>query len=527
MVAAFAKITGDYNSMHVDPEVARKSKYRRTVVHGMIPYSFIQILQHEFTGHDLTFIRFDGRFRKPVFSGDKINLDIRYEVNDGDGEFDAVWSNQLSGETLIKSKGAFRLTSPYSDEDDVTFSADDKFLSDDIEENQYLISDLSDQNESFGYQLSAASRRRYCDQVLNAGLDADKNISGICNNLSSLLMLSTMVGMRLPGRYAIFTRFSLDFSEDVKVDERYGLAATLTKVSVPAETMEAVVNITSSHVIAEGRVVVLLNPPPRKMISSQEVIDRYRHLGIDGKVVLITGASRGIGETAAKLFAALGARVVINYFRGRRDAEAIVEEILESGGEAICIQCDISDDASTRKMIDAAVAAFGRIDVLVNNAVRDFTPKDIIDMEWEDYMQEMEVSVKGLHSCCRAAIPELRKSGGGKIINLSTVAVDNPVAGQSRYITAKSAVAGYTKSLAKELMKYNIQANLVMPNMTDTDLVSVLPSMYKDKIAESRPCGRHVLPVEVAQSIVFLASSWSDAITGQKIVLNLGEPPFA
>ena len=120
-----------------------------------------------------------------------------------------------------------------------------------------------------------------------------------------------------------------------------------------------------------------------------------------------------------------------------------------------------------------------------------------------------------------------KNNGGGKIINLSTVAVDNPVAGQSRYITAKSAVTGYTKSLAKELMKFNIQANLVVPNMTDTDLVSVLPSMYKDKIAESRPYGRHVYPVEVAQSIVFLASNWSDAITGQKLVLNLGEPPFA
>jgi 3-oxoacyl-[acyl-carrier protein] reductase len=178
-------------------------------------------------------------------------------------------------------------------------------------------------------------------------------------------------------------------------------------------------------------------------------------------------------------------------------------------------------------MIAAVVEEYGHIDVLVNNAVRDFKPKDIVDLEWNEYVQEFDVSVRGLHACCKAVIPIFKSNGGGKIINLSTVAVDNPVPGQSRYITAKSAVTGYTKSLARELIEFNIQANLVVPNMSDTDLVSVLPTLYKEKIAESRLYGRHVYPIEVAQSIAFLASNWSDAITGQKLVINLGEPPFA
>jgi NAD(P)-dependent dehydrogenase (short-subunit alcohol dehydrogenase family) len=121
----------------------------------------------------------------------------------------------------------------------------------------------------------------------------------------------------------------------------------------------------------------------------------------------------------------------------------------------------------------------------------------------------------------------MKARGGGKIVNLSSVAVDNPVSGQSRYITAKSAVLGYTKSLAVELAKFGIQANVIVPNMTDTDLIASIPTAYRDKLAASRPSKRHVQPIEVAQAVVFVASKWSSAITGQKVVLNLGEPPFA
>ena len=178
-------------------------------------------------------------------------------------------------------------------------------------------------------------------------------------------------------------------------------------------------------------------------------------------------------------------------------------------------------------MIGQIVEKYGDINILVNNAVREFTPKDVLELEWKDYLQEMEVSVKGMHACCKAVIPMFKKTGHGKIINLSTIAVANPVSGQSRYITAKSAVEGYTKSLAVELAQHNIQVNLVIPNMTDTDLISVVPTLFRDRIASERTTQRHVKPVEVAQGIVYLASNWSNAMTGQKIVLNLGEPPFA
>jgi len=249
--------------------------------------------------------------------------------------------------------------------------------------------------------------------------------------------------------------------------------------------------------------------------------------GLAGKVALVTGASRGIGETTAKLFAMYGVKTVVCYFRGKADAQAIIKDITTAGGGAIAVQCDLTDDAQVVSMIQLVSKNYGDINILVNNAVREFTPKDVLELDWNDYLREMEVSIKGMHACCKAVIPMFKKAGQGKIINLSTIAVANPVSGQSRYITAKSAVEGYTKSLAVELAPFNIQANLVVPNMTDTDLISVIPALFRDRIAKERVTQRHIQPVEVAQCIVYLASSWADAMNGQKIVLNLGEPPFA
>ncbi len=523
MVDAFARLSGDYNSMHVDPEIARKSRYRQPVVHGMIPFSFIQFLGCEFEGYDVEFVELSTRFRKPVFINDAISLEITCTNTENEKKYNAVWRNKAKNEILITSKGEFRLINQ-------TNSANnnlDTFLVSEITEAQYHIDDLPNRREQLTFQATDSLKDNYVAKVFSPGM---KNLSGKIlpgNNLLAVLMLSTLVGMRLPGRYATFTRFDISFDTGLLSSDQYTLTGNVTKVSKATEIMEAVISIESEHPVASGKIEVMLNPPPKKMLSSQEVVKRYCHFDLNEKVALITGASRGIGETTAKLFAALGAKVVINYYRGKGDAEHIVDEIKASGGEAIAIQCDITDENSVKEMVKTALQTFKRIDILVNNAVKDFTPKNITEMEWDDFNQELEVSVKGMHACCREVIPIFKQNGGGKIINLSTVAVDNPVAGQSRYITAKSAVAGYTKSLAKELLKFNIQANLVVPNMTDTDLVSVIPGMYREKIAESRPYGRHVRPVEVAQSIAFLASNWSDAITGQKVVLNLGEPPFA
>jgi 3-oxoacyl-[acyl-carrier protein] reductase len=530
MVDAFARLTGDWNSLHMNEEVARKSRYRRRIVHGMLPFSMLHSLQCSYPRESLRFEKISVRFQQPIHTGDEIELEITTE---GDN-FKASWHKAESGELVTRAKGRFALRAKTGAPLELPASAKAlPFLSTDLEEATFSIGELKDRVESFQMNFSHASVADYAAQIGSALGDAAGE--GMCPNLLATLMLGTLVGMRLPGRYATFTGFEIEFERDIEEDHSYLLQGSVTQVSETAEILATRVLVRDAAApddeergrLATGKIDAMVNSAPKSMLSCDEIRANHTALGVEDQVVVVTGASRGIGETTAKLFAMLGAKVVVNYYRGAQDAERIAAEIQEAGGQALALRCDIRDDAEVETFFAAVIEHWGAVDVLVNNAVKDFSPKPLADSVWSDYLDEMEVSIKGMHACCRAAIPHMKARGGGKIVNLSSVAVDNPVSGQSRYITAKSAVLGYTKSLAVELAKFGIQANVIVPNMTDTDLIASIPTAYRDKLAASRPSKRHVQPIEVAQAVVFVASKWSSAITGQKVVLNLGEPPFA
>ena len=530
MVEAFARLTGDWNSLHMNEDVARKSRYRRRIVHGMLPFSFLQVLQHSHPGEPLRFEKLRVRFQQPVHAGDELELEIATTGSD----FKASWRKTGSGELVTRASGRFALRAKTGDAPGPAADAESlPFLRTDLEEATFSIGELQDRVESFEMNFSRASVADYAKHIGSAAGDAGGDT--MCPNLLAAVMLSTLVGMRLPGRYATFTGFQIEFERDLEEDHAYLLQGTVEQASESAEILTSSVLVrdaktldTEEHgLLATGKFDAVVNSAPKSMLTCDEIRAKHTELGLEDQVVVVTGASRGIGETTAKLFAMLGAKVVVNYYRGAQDAERIANEIQDAGGDAVALRCDIRDDADVEAFFAAVTERWGTVDVLVNNAVKEFSPKLLADSQWSDYLDEMEVSIKGMHACCRAAIPHMKASGAGKIVNLSTVAVDNPVSGQSRYITAKSAVVGYTKSLAVELAKFGIQANVIVPNMTDTDLVAVIPTAYREKLAASRPSRRHVEPIEVAQAVAFVASKWANAITGQKVVLNLGEPPFA
>ena len=528
MVNAFARLTGDYNSMHMDTEVARKSRYRRTIVHGMLPFSFISLVQTCFPDQAVCFRTLATRFNRPIFTGDIVALELTFSRNDDNSyAIKGKWYRKGEDEPLLSTKGTFDLVTEATHTEQKDGDTRDCFLLEPVTENQYTIDDMEAQEEVLHVEMSNALIRQYGRDILSHA--SPENIPpDVCPDLITTLLLSTMVGMRLPGRYATFTRFNIAFENRIPLHQACTLRAALVKVSRAAEQIEAEFTVEcGGQPAATGKFGVMLAPPPRTMPTCVEIQQQHMDFGLSGKVALITGASRGIGETAAKLLSMLGTKTIITYFHGKSDAERIVDDIRAAGGDAFAAQCDVRDDEQISNLLAEVIERYGRIDILVNNAVKEFTPKDVTELDWEDYLGEMEVSVKGLHACCSTVIPIFKKAGGGKIINMSTVAVTHPVARQSCYITAKSAVEGYTRSLAVEVAKHNIQVNLVVPNMTETDLVSVIPALFREKIAEARPYKRHVYPIEVAQCIAYLASDWSNAMTGQKVVLNLGEPPFA
>ena len=168
----------------------------------------------------------------------------------------------------------------------------------------------------------------------------------------------------------------------------------------------------------------------------------------------------------------------------------------------------------------------GDIDILVNNAIGEFQPRPATDVTWEDFLEELEVSVKGMHSCCRQVIAGMRVRNQGKIINIGSAITDAPAPSQAKYITIKSAIVGYTRSLAVELAPDGIQVNLVSPQMVETSLIATLPPTLVKKLGEETAAGRLLQPIEVAQAILFLASSWSNAMSGERLLLNQGQAPF-
>lgn len=521
MLEAFATLSGDTNALHMDAEFARRSRFRQRVAHGMLAFALLGRMAGLHPGRDLRFRRLEGKFTAPIPLGTRLALTVETQPESAEAAvaFEAVWRNLADGQPALLATGSYVCLAPPTP---APPGGSPSLLAAPVPEADRGPEALADLVETLHGEVTGDALAGLARLI---GLEPPARP---CPNLAATLLLSTLVGMRLPGRRATFTSFRLDFARDLEPGQPIELEGRVTRVSAASETLAAAVRLTSGgQERASGEIRAMVNPAPRAMLAASEIRQRHLGLGLEGRAVVVIGASRGIGETAAKLFAMHGARVVVHYFQGSSDAEAIAADIRGSGGEAVPLACDIRDEAAVARFFAAVDEAFGGLDVLINNAVSDFRPKPWGELAWSDYLGELDVSLKGLHACCREAVTRLRARGGGKIVNVSSIATSQPVRGQSKYITAKSALEGYTRSLALELSKDNIQVNLVVPAMVETDLIAAIPSDFVRRMAGARGMGRHVRPIEVAQAMAYLASPWADALSGQKIVLNLGEPPFA
>ena len=242
---------------------------------------------------------------------------------------------------------------------------------------------------------------------------------------------------------------------------------------------------------------------------------------LDGKVAIITGASRGIGRACALELAKAGAKIVVNFAGNKAAAEQVVALIKESGGEAVLFQADIARAGDADALIKAALDAFGRIDILVNNAgiTRDNL---LLRMKEEEWDAVMNTNLKGVFNCTKAVAKVMMKQRSGRIINMTSVVGQMGNAGQSNYSAAKAGVIGFTKSLAKELASRNITVNAVAPGFIATDMTAVLTEDVKTGLANQIPLSRLGMPEDVAGAVLFLASDAANYITGQTINVDGG-----
>ena len=242
---------------------------------------------------------------------------------------------------------------------------------------------------------------------------------------------------------------------------------------------------------------------------------------LDGKVALVTGASRGIGRAIALRLAREGAKVAINYAGSTAKAEAVKTEIEQNGGEAILVQADVSDSASVDAMVAKVIEAFGQIDILVNNAgiTRDGL---MMRMKDEDFDAVINTNLKGVFYCTKVVSKLMMKKRSGRIINMASVVGLMGNAGQTNYAAAKAGVIGFSKSAAKELASRGITVNMVAPGFIATDMTAEMKDKAKEMTLAGIPLKRMGEPEDVANAVLFLASDNASYITGQTINVDGG-----
>jgi len=244
-------------------------------------------------------------------------------------------------------------------------------------------------------------------------------------------------------------------------------------------------------------------------------------INLSNQVMLITGASRGIGRATALMAAQVGASVAINYRQAQNQAEALVQEVMMNGGKAAAFQADVGNYNEVEKMVGAVLKHFGHIDILVNNAGI-WTYGAIDTMPEEVWDETMDANLKSIYNCCRFVVPHMKARRTGKIINVASTAGQRGEAFHSHYAASKGAIISFTKSLAPELAPYNILVNCVAPGWVTTDMANAALIEEGENIMKIIPLRRAATAEEIAAPILFLASELASYITGEILNVNGG-----
>ena len=244
---------------------------------------------------------------------------------------------------------------------------------------------------------------------------------------------------------------------------------------------------------------------------------------LEGKVALVTGSSRGVGKAVALGFAASGADVVINYTSNQDAADNVVSEIQTMGRSAVAVKADVAVKSEVERLVNSAAEKFGKLDILVNNA--GFTrPAMMVKMSEDQWDQVVDIHLKGAFMCSQAAGKLMKEQNSGKIINVTSVAGIVGTVGQINYSAAKGGIISMTKSIAREMARYNVCANVISLGIVATDMTEKIRTdeKLKDIYMNRILLKRFAVPDDISPAFVFFASDDSNYITGQLVCVDGG-----
>jgi 3-oxoacyl-[acyl-carrier protein] reductase len=247
---------------------------------------------------------------------------------------------------------------------------------------------------------------------------------------------------------------------------------------------------------------------------------------LEGKVAIVTGASRGIGVGIAEVLGEHGAAVVVNYLNTEDGAKKVAKCIEQYGSRSLVYRADVRDSDQVQAMVDATVRNFGKVDVLVNNAYGGALLRPFMEYQWTDFIFQYENIVKQQLNTIHSVIPVMEKGGGGSIVNILSTIVHDFDYSLNDYRSAKMAALGLTMSLAWEFGRKNIRVNAVSPGLVMTELVKEASKEHVDAMIRETPLGRLAEPREVGAAVLFYASDLSSMVTGSNLPVCGGHTLF-
>lgn len=340
----------------------------------------------------------------------------------------------------------------------------------------------------------------------------------VAHGMLGASFISTIIGTRIPGDGALWFAQNLEFLLPVRVGDTLTVKAEVLKKIERQQIVELKTDVYNQH-----KQKVIAGYAKVKVVEQEEVVEEKLAAVKFPKVALIVGCTGGIGEATAYTLAADGFDIVIHYNRNKEAANRIGETIKKKGRKVLLVKADIRDSDEVKEMFASIDRHFEGLSVLVNSSTVKVANIKFEQLEWEDIDKHLEINVKGSFLLLKSAVPLMEKHKYGKIIHITTQAIEYPFSDLLPYITAKSALAGFSKSLALDLAKKGIRVNTVSPGITDTDLNADLPEKVKLVTAAKTPMNRLAQAQDVANAISYLASERSDFITGETIRVNGGQ----